>query len=221
MPFAEREKPAGVEWTTKLPTMGRDNLLDPLPIAPFPYSAGNRVKVVLDFAYRARIDELTANGPKGLPRIATVHPEGSGEVRPGTIEDGRFFDVRPTSVEPARLLGLLSSVAKRAEIAVLPELCLSRPDELEDALADDPARYPPLVVAGSAHVRQVADNGEERANEARIYLDGKCVAVHHKHHQFATTKLAGRKYTHELREDLTSEQKTITVSPAPRPVSLS
>jgi hypothetical protein len=212
VPFAEREKPPGVEWTTKVPTMGRANLLDRLPVAPFPYSAGDRVKAVLDFSHRERIDELTANGPQGLPRIAMLHPEESGEVRAESIDDGRFFDVRPARPDPERLLELISSLAEEAEIAVLPELCLSRPDELEDALAAEPGRYPPLVVAGSAHVRAVAANGEEiRANESRVYLDGERVAVHRKHHPFATSSLDGKRYPEELIEDITGEQKTITV----------
>jgi predicted amidohydrolase len=127
--------------------------------------------------------------------------------------DDWFFGVEPTKCDPAALLLALRGVADAA-IAVLPELCLTQPaaDAIGDALASDPGAYPPLVVAGSVHVRDSDEGGDEiRANESRLYLDGEVVAAHRKIHPFVTRDLNGERLPEPIREGLTDEQKTITV----------
>lgn len=102
--------------------------------------------------------------------------------------DGEFFDVHPRRWDLEGVLELLERV-KDVEVAVLPELSLDRPDALEQALSKDPARYPRLVIAGSAHVRERTGSPEEvRANEARIYLDGELVGRHRKSRAYIATK---------------------------------
>ena len=208
--FATRPVHGKFECTTKQTTLGRGKLLHPLPYSLFKFSAGSQVRVALDFSHRDRIDELTWRGEDGLPRIATIHPElGEVDVE---VEDGRFFDVRPKTWDPDALLALLAN-ASDAEIAVLPELSLPRPDALEAGFAADPGAYPPLIVAGSAHSRPAGTRGgnEIRANEGLVYLDGKCIAVARKHHPFATRRIAGKTFPDEVVEDLTGEQTTIMV----------
>jgi hypothetical protein len=212
IPFATRPPPAGVEWTTPQATLNRGSLLDPLDWSLFEFSRREEVRVVLDYSRRERIDQLTWKAAERLPRIATVHPQESAKVVAGQTGPGKFFDVKPTMVEPADLLARLATVTDAAEIAVLPELCLTHPSELEAGLKDNPDAYPPLVVAGSAHVREgPAGEGEVRANESRVYLDGEQVLAHRKHHPFRTKELNGKTYAAPLEEDLSSEQKTITV----------
>jgi hypothetical protein len=169
-------------------------------------SAGAEVRVALDYRFRARIDELTWSDAGRLPRIATIHPYlGSGGLRIGERGDGRFFDVGPADWDLDATLRLLREVSD-ADAVVLPELSLPAADALEDALAGTPREFPALVVAGSAHVR----DGTARANEARIYLDGTRVATHRKVHPYTARELPGGS-SGPLVEDITREQKTITV----------
>jgi predicted amidohydrolase len=123
---------------------------------------------------------------------------------------GKFFDVRPTHPDPQWLLDRLAE-GSDAEIGVLPELCLARPDELEESISADHGAYPPLIVAGSAHVREGSGASEVRANESRVYLDGEQVAAHRKIHQFKTKRLDGKTYADPQQEDLSPEPKSITV----------
>jgi hypothetical protein len=176
----------------------------------FEYSSGGSTRIELDFACRERLDEITWTGEQRLPRIATVHPFlGAQGIEIGHETRTWFFDVRPKEWDVDTMLGHLRKVGS-IPIAVLPELCLPIADALEHALAADPASYPPLVVAGSAHIRE-SGVAEVRANESRIYLDGQRVAVHRKIHPFRTKHLGGHSLPYARTEGLTSEVKTITV----------
>jgi predicted amidohydrolase len=107
---------------------------------------------------------------------------------------------------------LAQAKGEGADIAVLPELSLPDPGALQKGLEANPENYPPLVVAGSAHCSTGTAAGDEiRSNESRVYLDGKCVAIAHKHHPFVTKDLLGEPYPEGISEDLTGEQKTIMV----------
>jgi hypothetical protein len=214
IPFATRPIYAklGDDCTPSQETLNRGSLLEPLPYSLFKFSARDQVRVVLDFGHRDRIDELGWSEERGLPRIATIHPDRGGalEVK---VDGDRFFDVRPEGWNPEAILALLAQAkGEGADIAVLPELSLPDPGALEKGLGANPESYPPLVVAGSAHCSTGAAAGNEvRSNESRIYLDGKCVAIAHKHHPFVTKDLLGESYPAGITENLTGEQKTIMV----------
>jgi predicted amidohydrolase len=213
VPFATRPLPSvvGDGCTTSLITLNATNLLSPLPFDLYGPLPGGQVRVVLDYAHRDRIDELTWSDETGLAKIATAHPAADGgfEVE---VEDGRFFAVRPKDWD-ADSIGRSFEEAKEAgaEIVGLPELSLPSPDALEALIADGHERFPPLIVAGSAHVEEGSGVGRIRANEARIYLDGKFVARARKHHGFRTKEIAGNRSSEALLEDLSAEQKTIMV----------
>jgi hypothetical protein len=203
----------GKGHTTPNPrTLLDGHLLGPLGFKLFEYSAGGKARVVLDFGHRERIDQLTWSEGR-LPRIATLHPFlGAGGIEIGEETRSWFFDVKPKVWNAETVLAELRRVSD-AEIAVLPELCLPLSDALEDAIGSDPQSYSPLIVAGSAHVREPdpSDGHEIRANESRIYLDGSHIAVHRKIHPFRTKHLGGRDLADRISEGLTSEPKTITV----------
>jgi predicted amidohydrolase len=174
--------------------------------------------VVLDYRVRDRLDELTWGDDSGegrprLPRVATVHPHlGREGVTWEAPSAATFFGVRPANWDLDQVLGQLRSARDKAEIAVLPELSLPEADALELGLSADPGAYPPLVVAGSAHLREAGGEGEIRANESRVYLDGECIFRHRKARPFRMSRLPdGTKLASALTEDLTHEPKTLTV----------
>jgi predicted amidohydrolase len=184
-------------------------LLYPLAYWLFPHRAGGAARVVLNYRLRDRLDALTWSDASRLPRIATLH-RFHDDVKPLIEEQNAkwFFGVRPPAWDLETVLAQLRRV-RAAEIAVLPELCLPEAGALDDALLADPAAFPALVVAGSAHVRepQTDGRGEIRANESRVYLDGKRVAAHRKIHAF---QMKGPSRT-KIDEGLTKEPKTFTV----------
>lgn len=214
VPFATRPIVELFDQTTPhWRTLSRGDILEGLGFRLFTHSLDEKVQVVLDFRHRERLDELTWSGAERLPSIATLHPFlGEGAIAIGTRSRSAFFDVGPADWDRTDVLAQLEQV-RQAQIAVLPELCLPTPDALEAALAAEPERYPSLIVAGSAHIRQhdVARDREIRANESRVYLDGELVAVHHKIHRFATKDLPGQLLDRPLDEDITQERKTIRV----------
>jgi hypothetical protein len=203
--------------TPTLETCGINDLLHGSGFYLFEFGASETVPVVLDFRFRDRLDQLTWSDRKALPRIATIHPElGRGGLVIGEEGPSSFFDVRPRAFELEAVMQQLRKVAEEAEIALLPELSLPQVDALEKALADAPASYPALVVAGSAHHREgVEEEGrvtEVRANESRIYLDGELVGRHRKIHPFELKRAPdGEKLEHPLREAITRERKPLTI----------
>jgi hypothetical protein len=209
--FAKRPLPdsMGSQCTTRQETLNNATLLAPLPFDLYGVPPGGTVQVVLDFAHRDRLDELTWDGEAALPRIGTIHPIG-GEEFDYTVTDGRFFDVSPRNWNEDSVAESLEQVRREeANIAVLPELSLPTPGALEARIAVDFERFPPIVVAGSAHVEsRVGADPPIRANESRIYLDGKCVAVARKHKAFETPDIDGGP---PLLEDLTRGRTTIMV----------
>ena len=210
VPFATRPVNQLFKSTPYQKTLSHGHLLGDLNFWPFAYPAGGGVRVAFDFAHRERIDEIGWVGSERLPRIATLHPAGRDFVIEHQTDD-EFFGVRPASWDREQMRELLLKSAD-AEIAVLPELSLPQVDALEELLGEDPESYPPLVVAGSAHMLLHASAGREtRANESRIYLDGECIATHRKCHPFVLKMLEGKKLDQPLRESLTGEAKTITV----------
>lgn len=214
VPFATRPVRALLGHATPYqPTLALSGVLEGLGHGLFEHPATGQIRVVLDFRFRDRIDALTWTAAGRLPRIATLHPPLDDDgLEVGAIHDDWFFDVRPRDWDCAAVLERLRAVAD-AEIAVLPELSLPSPDALEAELERDPASYPPLVVAGSAHVldRGDDDDGEVRANEARVYLDGALAATHRKIHAYATRRLNGVPRARPWVEGITAEPKTITV----------
>jgi hypothetical protein len=213
VPFATRPvnklfKPKKV--TPYQETLNRGHPLHGLHHGIFKHSAGDEIRVVLDFSVRARLDELTWEHEERLPRIATVHPAAGGSIEVGEIGESTFFDVGPADWDEDAILSLLRRAAD-ADVAILPEVSLPRPDALGEALAKRPEAYPPLLVAGSAHHREGSGAKEARYNESRIYLDGKEVAVARKHHPFATREIGGRTFPQPMDEDITARQTTIRV----------
>jgi len=214
VPTAIRPIPKIIEEPTPNPvtTMKTGHLLEGKAFTLFEYSAQGMVPVAIDFTHRVRLDELTWTGTGQLPKIATLHPFlGIETMEIGTELRTSFFDVRPKNWDSKTILSSLRLLSNAA-IAVLPELCLPVANVLEKALGSDPERYPALVVAGSAHVRELNESGDEvRANECRIYLDGDPIAAHRKIHPFKTRHLAGHELAEPSREALTEEIKGITV----------
>lgn len=208
--FPERRE-LKFETTTSLETRHRGGLLHPHGYLLFPHPARDRVRIALDFGHRNQIDELTWSKEGGFAKIATIHPK-DGDAIEFSSYNGHFFDVRPERWEPGSVLRLLASVADEVSVAVLPELSLPTPGELGAALAENPPAYPPIVVAGSAHVRQEDDGEAVRSNESWIYIEGKRAAVAYKYFPYVETKeIGGEALDHPLAEDLTDEPKTITV----------
>jgi predicted amidohydrolase len=211
VPFAPRPLLSGVEKTPRQETGNQGSLLGGYGHRFFEFwRERETVRVALDFRVRQQVDELTWTGGERLPRIATVHPQDCGRVRVESISDGSFFGVRPEHWRPEEVVDLLARVGD-VEIAVLPELSLPEPGALEEALAAGAGEFPRLIVAGSAHVE--AQNGTKplRANEARIYVDGKHVGSHRKCNAYYATKLNGQEVSPPLREAITGEPKEITV----------
>ncbi|HEX7245806.1 MAG TPA: hypothetical protein VF245_09605 [Solirubrobacterales bacterium] len=203
------------ERTPHYRTLGNGQALTELPFRLYNRSAGDHVRVELDFRHRAQIDQLTWLNEKGLPKIATMHPvvdSSTYGIEP--IGDSQFFDVTPKCWDLEETAGQLRRIAADGiEVAVLPELCLPSPDALEQTLAECPEEFPALVVAGSAHLREPnpSRTKEIRANESRVYLRGERVAVHRKFHPVKFEELGGFKFDRKREEALTREPKTITV----------
>jgi hypothetical protein len=216
VPFATRPLPdmLGSDCTTSLGTLNNTSLLEPLPFDLYGPSATSQVRVVLDFSHRDRIDELTW-GEKGLPLIATVHPKSGGDYEVETIDTAAetFFGVHPREVDLEEIEALLEQANRAsAPIAVLPELSLAEPDQLEPLLDRRGDELPPIIVAGSAHYVVGGSAGNEiRANESRVYLDGRFVAMARKYHAFKTDELGVETGEELFSEDISREQKTIMV----------
>jgi hypothetical protein len=214
VPFATGRRVNKVFHTTpRLETIGKGDLLREFGFYLFDPGLDESIPVILNFEYRDRLDQLTWKEREALPRIATIHPRlgKEGLSDPEDQTESWFFGLRP-QCEPGDLLKLLASVAKEAAIAVLPELSLPASDALEKALADDPGAYPPLVVAGSAHVKEAAGSVDEvRANESRIYLEGALVAIHRKIHPFVLRKVGETELPQPLDEGITNEPKPLTI----------
>jgi hypothetical protein len=216
LPFATRPLPTALsgDLTTSQGTLKDADLLFPLPFDIYTHVPEEELRVVLDFSHADRLDELTWNEEEKLPLIATVHPAGGSEYTIDREGGGRFFGVRPKLWDLEAAMRLLEQAkAAGARLAVLPELSLPSPEGLEVELARNPAAFPAIIVAGSAHCEiKTAGAGKSiRANESRIYLDGACVAVARKHHRFRTTQLGHKTFKKPQWEDLTGEPKTITV----------
>lgn len=196
-------------------TLGRGHLLAEVDFDLFPFPPGHGPPILLDYSCSERLDRLTwaAHEQDKLPTIGTLHlPLGEDDRR--SSGTSRVFDVGPKEWNRDAVLEHLRQLrAAGAQIAVLPELSLPSPDALEASLAARPRRYPPLVVAGSAHVRLPHPDGnrEIRANESRTYLDGQLVIAHRKIHRLETRRLGGRKRKRPVIEDLTPDPKAIRV----------
>ncbi len=177
----------------------------------FEHPAAGKVKVVLDFRFRDRLDQITWSSSNRLPTIATLHPFlGGGRVEIGEQNEEWFFDVRPSTWRADETLTHLRS-ARAADIAVLPELCLPLVDAIEDALAATPADFPPLVVAGAqtfaAARRRGRDTSQRVPNLSRRRLRRSSSEGPPVPHQV----LGGRRFARAVDEGSTPEQKTLTV----------
>jgi predicted amidohydrolase len=214
MPVPFPDRPLPWETTTKPETLHDADLLAPYPFDLYNHIPGEEPRIILDFSLAERLDAVTWNEDKRLPLIATLHPKGGGELVIARQARGRFFGVQPALWDIEAIKSLLARArAAGARVAVLPELSLPSPDALEGVLAASPGSYPEIVVAGSAHHEAPGAKGRARirANESRVYLDGKCVAVAHKHKAFRFRKLGIKRYRQTQWEDLSNEPKTITV----------
>lgn len=211
LPFAER--PINVSFDAITPSQDKiasRELLYGVGYEFFRHVRTGFVRVTLDFRHRSRLDELTWSGAQQLPTVATLHPFlGDGHLD-FTGSDTTFFDVKPKQWSLKKVLSWLHSVRDH-EIAVLPELCLPSPDALADSLAAAPSDYPPLIVAGSAHVRRTEGAKMIRANESHAYLDGQLVKVHRKVHPLRVDKLGDHKFGRVLSEELTPELKELVI----------
>jgi hypothetical protein len=212
IPFATRPFNASFKSATPFqPTLASRGLLEGLGYEFFRHAPTDAVKVTLDFRYRERLDEITWSGARRLPTVATLHPFlGDGQLD-FTQSGATFFDVRPKRWSLEEVLAWLRSVRDDHQIAILPELCLPAPDALARSLAEAPLDYPPLIVAGSAHVEITGDGETIRANESHVYLDGRPVNVHRKIHPLQTKKLGARLFKENIVEGITKEPKDLVV----------
>jgi predicted amidohydrolase len=193
-------------------TAGRNRLRPRKGFYLFDFGDDARVPVHLDFSARHRLDELLWSGERRLPRVATIHPRLGENGVVFESSDSSFFGVKPREWDPGAVADQLRSAHGKAEIAVLPELSLPEADSLEELIAADADSFPPLIVAGSAHLKEENGKAEVRANESRIYLDGKMIGRHRKIYPFRLRRLPnGDLLPHPLDEALTRERKPITV----------
>jgi Carbon-nitrogen hydrolase len=211
VPFATRPLNASFESATPFqPTLTSRGLLDGLHCEFFRHATTDSIRVTLDFRHRDRLDEITWSATSRLPCVATLHPSlGDGQLD-FTQSGATFFDVRPKCWSRDEVLAWLRSV-RHHQIAILPELCLPSPDALAPDLAAAPSEYPPLIVAGSAHVQRAGAAGTIRSNESHVYLDGQLVNVHRKIHPLQTRKLGARLFKERISEGITREPKDLVV----------
>jgi hypothetical protein len=211
IPYATRpvNKPFN-DPTPYQPHLANRELLRGTCLKLFPYHRWGSVNVTLDFSHRSRLDEITWTAKGRLPLIASMHPS----MRHGDIdfkrEGSSFFDVRPSHFSLQEVLTWLRSV-KECEVAVLPELCLPKPDALAASLEATPSEYPPLIVAGSAHISRTDGNQTVRTNESHIYLDGKPVSVHRKIHPLETRNFGDVRLDYPAIENITSNSGELLV----------
>lgn len=210
MPVAGRPIDKLFKPTTYQRTLSRGHLLSGSGFTPVRHHSDEGIDVVLDFSCRHRLDQLTWDQQDRLPLIAGVFPvHGLEQFEINQIEPEWFFGVRPKEWDPEAVLELLASLPEDVQIAVLPELTLPEADALEKALERNPRCYPPLVVAGSAHVSDPGDG--TRSNESRVYLDGRCVLQHRKIHPFAASHLNDKTYDPPLPEGINNGEAEIRV----------
>lgn len=180
------------------------------------------LSVILDFSERDDIDEATwiGNTDAGrFPLIATVHPyRHADDLTVEDVNDEWFFGVRPRVWDAGDVLRLIREAkALSAAIALLPELSLPASNALAAAVAEEPDSYPPLLVCGSAHIREPATTGGRpavRANECCVYLNGRPLLRHRKVHPFEARYLGPNvpRLDEALPEGLTEEPKVLTVA---------
>jgi hypothetical protein len=191
-------------------TLGGRGLLRGLNYGFFRHSTTEAVRVTLDFRRRRRLDEVTWSGKRHLPCVATLHPFlGDGHLD-FSVSGATVFDVKPKRFSLEEVLDWLRSV-RHHQIAILPELCLPCPDALGPSLAAAPSDYPPLIVAGSAHVRRTSQAEPLCINESCVYLDGELVHVHHKLHPLETRRLGDSRFEDPISEGITDEPKDLVV----------
>jgi hypothetical protein len=167
------------------------------------------IDVAVDFSHSEQLDELTWPEAR-LPRIGTVHPRLDEGRLDYHVAKARVFDVRPKDPSLKEMLTLLATV-KSAHIGLLPELCLHSPGALEQDLASNPSRYPPIVVAGSAHERAGQDGSKSSINESRVYIEGKPVLRHRKIRPLETRQIGNDHYKDIILEDLQPRQHQVTL----------
>jgi hypothetical protein len=193
-------------------TIDYDELLSGVGCRIWRMPDGSVPSVELVFRHRFVLDDATwvpqrgqllsdvHEGRRTLPIIATVHPLGCvSELRVQESDDATFFGVGPTEPVVETALGMLTCARQAgADIAVLPELCLDKPDSLAGPIAENASNYPRVVVAGSAHIR----DGDVRSNVSETYIDGVTTLVHTKIRPYLWRgQTAEGKF--ERREDLT------------------
>jgi len=213
MPVAGRPIDKLFKPTTYQRTLSRGHLLSGCGFTPVRHHSDEGIEVVLDFSCRHRLDQLTWDEQDRLPLIAGVFPiHGLEHFEISQIEPEWFFGVRPKEWDPEAVLELLASLPVDVQIAVLPELTLPDADALEEELGRNPQRYPPLVVAGSAHVCDPgAGEDDTRSNESRVYLDGRRVLWHRKIHPYAARQLNGTTYDPPLPEGINDGDAEIRI----------
>ncbi len=176
------------------------------------WDAGAALVVELDYSRRTIIDEAVwGTDPLSpeLPSLSSIHPyaEFENEFVIGTCSADWFFDVAPLRFDQDGLCDALVTVGRHANIVVIPELSLPRPDALSEFLHLHAASAPPLVIAGSAHQRLYENGRELRVNACEVYWEGVRLLAHHKRHP-VQLKIDG---VHRLPEGLTNEQKRLRV----------
>lgn len=162
---------------------------DPLQVE-LDYSRRGLDRITWDFSETA--DRVDGAPPSWGPvAAASLHPYTDWDVdfdwAPEPKRD-RWFWVRPKSFEADAILrNLRLAVAEEpaARIAVLPELTLPVPDALEEDIRAAPAEYPPLIVAGSAHVEETVDGETVRGNVSITYMRGARLLVTRKYQPLA------------------------------------
>jgi hypothetical protein len=213
IPIAVRPLPDGFRATPHPDRTGQASAaLKGTGFQLFEHSARGDIRVELDFRYRERIEELTWGGERRYPKIGALHPFVGATTLEVVLDETRsHFTTRLTEWDEQSILGGLRAL-KGVQIAVLPELSVPSVDALDRALAAAPGDFPPLIVAGSAHLSETTEGGAEiTANEAPLYLDGVRIHGHRKIHPFQTKFMAGEDLRGECIEAITDEQKAIRI----------
>ena len=206
--------PTLVDPTPPFSTLDHTQLLRKTRFRLWEHPTGGDPRVRLDYRWRDELDSATWDEDAGTPRVrvASVHPHADVVEFDFKIYRHWWFDVRPKRPDPGAFLSHLEVAADNdADIAILPELSMQKPDALKKELASDYGKYPPLVVAGSAHVRTRENGAEVRANESHAYVNGIPLLAHRKCHplefEFAPPDVPKPR---RMPEGLTEEPKVLT-----------
>lgn len=177
-----------------------------MEISNFEIHQGALWPTTLSFRHKERLDGALSgpsdeSGELVPPPIAVIWPLDLSDFDLPAKErtEQHWFGLWPLADRwsLANVIGALErAAAAGCTIAILPELAVPDPDALGEAIRNGArmGRLPPLIVAGSAHIRTVRPLGPPlRSNESVTYLNGSEVLRHRKIHPYQTddTRIVG------------------------------